>query len=99
MRTIDALPVLQGCHVGMFAEKADEMGGGIEVKPFRNLSHAEYRIGQQSFGFRKQFLADVRLGGRSQRLPDDFIQIIGGNAQLVRVIFHLMPHHVFRLAI
>lgn len=81
----------------MFAEEADEMRGGIEMQPFRNFGYTQYRIRQQPFGFREQFLVDVRFGGRAERLSDYFIQVIGRDAQFVRVIFHLVPHHVFRL--
>lgn len=59
LRTVDALPVLQGRHIGMFAKETDEMGGGIEMQPFRNFVYTQYRIRQQPFGFRKQFLMDV----------------------------------------
>lgn len=64
----------------MLTKETDEMGGGIEMQPFRNLVYTQYRIRQQPFGFREQFLMDIRFGGRAERVFDDFIQVIGCDA-------------------
>lgn len=50
----------------MLTEKADKMGCGIEMQPFRNLFHIEYRVREQPFCLRKQFLVNIRFGGSTQ---------------------------------